>query len=318
MSTLSALLLAGASLIALPFVQQEADFTRLTTDSVRLAYGPDPDQYGELRLPPGSGPFPVAIVIHGGCFVSRMATAKHTASLADALRRSGFATWNVEYRRIGSPGGGWPETYRDAGRAADHVNRLARDYPLDLTRVIAVGHSAGGVLALWLGGRESLGRSSELHAPNPLQLRAVVALGADGDLPPIADVLTRTCEVPVVAELLGDDAMTRQARASQANPADMPALRVRQVLISGDKDPFETPALRDAYVARARAKGETVDVTTIPGAGHFDIVNAQADAWPVVRDLLVSLIKQTPKGEQLTGDDQNLTEHDGRLFSDRR
>lgn len=179
-----------------------------------------------------------------------------------------------------------------AGRAADHVRVLAREFPLDTTRVIAVGHSAGGVLALWLGARASLPPTSELFADQPLPLRAVVALGADGDLLPIAAVLTRTCEIPVVAELLGADAEIRKARVSQANPVDMPPLRVRQVLISGDKDRFETPALRDAYAARARAKGDDVEVTTIPGAGHFDVINPQAQAWPTVRDLLVSLVKR--------------------------
>lgn len=288
---LFALLSISASLVMSPAALQAPDVTA-ATEAVQRAYGPAPEQYGELRLPPGDGPFPVAIVLHGGCFVAKMATARSTAAFANELRHHGIATWNVEYRRIGSPGGGWPETYRDAGRAADHVRVLAREFPLDTTRVIAVGHSAGGVLALWLGARESLPPTSELFADEPLPLRAVVALGADGDLQPIADVLTQTCEIPVVAELLGADAETRKTRVSQANPVDMPPLRVRQVLISGDEDRFETPALRDAYVARARAKGDDVEVTTIPGAGHFDVINPQSKAWPTVRDLLVSLVKR--------------------------
>lgn len=286
------LLSVYAPLIMSSVEQNSANVASISTDVVRVPYGPDPEQYGELRLPPGRGPFPVAIVLHGGCFVAKMATAQHTASFANELRRSGIATWNVEYRRIGSPGGGgWPDTFRDVGMAADHVRILAREYPLDTTRIIAVGHSAGGVLALWLGGRESLPRTSELHSERPLQLQAVVALGADGDLPPIADVLTQFCQVPVVAQLFGADVTTRQSRASQANPADMPPLRARQVLISGDKDPFETPARRDAYVARARAKGENIEVATIPGAGHFEVISPGAESWSVVRDLLVSLVK---------------------------
>ena len=87
----------------------------------RVSYGEDALQFGELRLPPGSGPFPVAIVIHGGCWVSRLATLQNTAALADALRDAGVATWNVEYRRLDSQGGGWPGTFADVGAAADHV-----------------------------------------------------------------------------------------------------------------------------------------------------------------------------------------------------
>lgn len=249
-----------------------------------LAYGTDPEQVGELRLPPGDGPFPLAIVIHGGCFVAQMATLAHTANLADALRQNGIATWNIEYRRLGSPGGGWPGTFQDVGRAADHVRTLAERYPLDTSRVVAVGHSAGGFLALWLAGRASLPATATLHAPDPLPLRAAIALGADGDLPPIADTLARACKVPVVAELLGADAAVRAARSREANPADMPPFTVLQVLISGEKDPFETPALRDAYVARARAKGEAVQVITIPDAGHFEVIDPQSTAWPFVRN----------------------------------
>lgn len=264
------------------------------TAPMRLAYGAAPEQYGELRLPAGRGPFPVAVILHGGCFLASMATARYVAPLADALRHAGIATWNVEYRSVDSPGGGWPETFRDAGRATDHVRALARRFPLDTTRVIAVGHSAGGVLALWLGARRSLPPDAALFSPGPLPLRAVVALGADGDLPPIATVLTNTCKVPVVDRLLGADSATRRTRLGEANPVDMPVSHVRQVLIIGDKDAFETPALRDAYVGRARARGATVDVIPLPGAGHFDVASPKAAVWPAIRDTLMALVKESP------------------------
>jgi acetyl esterase/lipase len=79
----------------------------------RIAYGADPLQFGELRLPAGSGPFPVGVVIHGGCWVSKFATLQNTSAMADALRDSGVATWNVEYRRLDNDGGGWPGTFAD-------------------------------------------------------------------------------------------------------------------------------------------------------------------------------------------------------------
>jgi acetyl esterase/lipase len=80
---------------------------------VRLSYGSAPEQFGELHLPPGAGPFPVVVLIHGGCFVAEVATLAYVREFADSLRAAGIATWNVEYRRVGSPGGGWPETFRD-------------------------------------------------------------------------------------------------------------------------------------------------------------------------------------------------------------
>ncbi len=85
-----------------------------------------------------------AHVGYRGCFLASMATTQYMSALADSLRRAGIATWNIEYRSVDSPGGGWPETYRDVGRAADNVRALAHRFPLDTTRVIAIGHSAGG------------------------------------------------------------------------------------------------------------------------------------------------------------------------------
>ena len=117
----------------------------------RLAYGEDSSQYGELRIPTGSGPHPVVILVHGGCFKAVYATTRDLAPMGDALRDGGIATWNVEYRRLGEPGSGWPGTYLDIGRAVDHVRALAREYPLDLGRVVILGHSAGGHLAALLG-----------------------------------------------------------------------------------------------------------------------------------------------------------------------
>jgi acetyl esterase/lipase len=261
------------------------------TAPTRIAYGAAPEQYGELRLPAGRGPFPIAVVVHGGCFLASMATTQYMSAFADSLRRAGIATWNIEYRSVDSPGGGWPETYRDVGRAADNVRVLARRFPLDTTRVIAIGHSAGGFLALWLGGRATLSPAATLYTPKPVPLRAVVALGADGDLPPIGPVLRERCKVPVAEQLLGADSSTRHARRAQANPVDMPQSSVPQLLVAGDKDPFETPALREAYAARARAKGETVDVIVLPGAGHFDVINPKAAMWPTIRDALTALVQ---------------------------
>jgi acetyl esterase/lipase len=257
------------------------------TSVLRLSYGAAPEQFGELYLPAGPGPFPVAVLIHGGCFVAGMATLASMREFADSLRSAGIATWNVEYRRIGSPDGGWPETYRDVARAADHVRKLAGQFALDTARAVAVGHSAGGFLALWLGAREGIDENSALYVSDPLPLRAVVALGADGDLPPIEPVLANTCRTPVVELLLGVEGTVRRQRSVEANPADMPRSQVPQLLITGMEDRFETPDLLSAYVARARAKGENVEVITLAGAGHFDVTNPKAAVWPTIRQALL-------------------------------
>src|SRR5687768_12371476 len=137
-------------LVGTPSVAQRlrpADVEKLPSKpaDTRIPYGEDGQQFGELRLPKGNGPFPLAIVIHGGCWLSRW-TLTNTAPLADALRDAGVATWNLEYRRVDHPGGGWPGTFTDIADGTDVVRRIAREHPIDLTRVVTIGHSAGAHL----------------------------------------------------------------------------------------------------------------------------------------------------------------------------
>src|SRR4030095_6924971 len=92
----------------------------------RIVYGKDPLQFGELRLPAGAGPFPVAILVHGGCWSARLGKLPEPVTscellrpMAAALAKAGIASWNIEYRRLGNEGGGWPGSYLDLSRATD-------------------------------------------------------------------------------------------------------------------------------------------------------------------------------------------------------
>ena len=96
--------------------------------TTRIAYGPGPMQFGNLRVPKGPGPHPVVLFIHGGCFLQQY-TIAHAAALEQAFADSGYAVWSIEYRRVGDEGGGWPGTFEDVGRAADHLREMARTYP---------------------------------------------------------------------------------------------------------------------------------------------------------------------------------------------
>ena len=114
-----------------------------------LTYGSDPNQFGELRVPAGTGTHPVVVLVHGGCFRADFSTLSDLSPMGDALKADGIASWNIEYRRLGQPGGGWPGTYQDIGHAIDHLREDWRqEYHLDLNRVVAGGASAGGHLAL--------------------------------------------------------------------------------------------------------------------------------------------------------------------------
>jgi len=250
---------------------------------VRVAYGTEPDQFGELRLPRGGGLHPVAVVIHGGCWVESYADLRNTAALADALRREGMATWNIEYRRSDERGGGWPGTFLDVARAIDALRALARRYPLDLTRVIVVGHSAGGQLALWAAGRHRLPAGSAVFLPHPLPITGVLALGTPGDLATFRRRETDVCGRPVVTDLLGGGPDQVPERYAQASPIEMLPLGVPQILVTASADFVESPAEGAAYVAAVRRAGDSARQLVIPDAGHFEYLSPSSAAWPAVR-----------------------------------
>jgi len=255
----------------------------------RLTYGSDPLQYGDLRLPSGPGPFPVAIVIHGGCWVSKFATLQNTAALSDALRDAGIATWNIEYRRLDDPGGGWPGTFTDVAAAADHVRALARRHPLDLARVASIGHSAGAHLALWLAARPRLPRTSVMYRDNPLRLQAAIALGGPGDLRDFTTYATRICGTPVIEQLLGGPPASVPDRYAQTSPVELLPLGIRQILIVGAEDGVMPAKSRGSYLAAARQAGDQAEAIEVPGA-HFEVIAPTSSAWPAVRDQVLGAL----------------------------
>ena len=260
-----------------------------------IAYGPDSLEFGDLRLPsnPARPLYPVAVIVHGGCWVARYATLRNTAALADALAREGIATWNVEYRRADRPGGGWPGTFLDVGRAVDYVRTLAPRYRLDTTRVVVIGHSAGGHLALWVAARHRLPAASPLATTTtPLALRGVVSLAGPPDLTAFYAPDTAACGEGV-AELLGGPPDQMSARAYDGSPTSFFPLGVPQSWIGAIDDHIVPPALQLApYADAARRAGDQVSLIVIPHASHFELIAPASAAYPQVRSAVFSLIGQ--------------------------
>src|SRR5699024_1809928 len=103
----------------------------------RIYYGSKSEQFGDLRYKQGSGLLPVIIIIHGGFWKNRV-DLETMNEFAEFLTEKGFATWNIEYRRVGDEGGGWPGTFLDCEQATDYIKTLARSHPIDPNRVIVV------------------------------------------------------------------------------------------------------------------------------------------------------------------------------------
>lgn len=254
----------------------------------RIAYGPAPPQFGVLRLPSGSGPHPVIALIHGGCWLAQF-DYQYFEHFAQRLATAGFATWNIEYRRVGDDGGGWPGSFQDIATALDQLRVLAADYPLDLDQVITAGHSAGGHLALWAGMRQQLTSSSPLYRPEPLPLRGAIGLAPIVDLAAYRVGPAGSCHAAVDA-LLGGGPDAMPTRYRETSPAEALPLDLRLELISGDQDSIVAAGPVEAFAARARQAGDVVATHSLAGAGHFDLAVPTRQNWPLILRLAQELL----------------------------
>ena len=257
-----------------------------------VRYGTAPSQFGELRVPAGKGPHPVVVLVHVGCW-SSYAGAASIGAMADALKRKGIATWSIEYRRLPEPGSGWPGTYRDTATAIDFLRTLVKDHRLDPKRVVFVGHSAGGHLALWAAGRSRLPRSSPLFAAAPLVPIGVVNMAGRMDMTAGIEAYEATCNAPVVRQLLGGMPADQPGRYTDASPIRHLPLGMRQVMIWGSHEPYVPAAQAEAYVAAARRAGDDARLVTVPGIGHFETASPLSPSWPTVLASIEGLLRRT-------------------------
>lgn len=257
----------------------------VTAPTLVEPYGSDPLQFGQLRLPDGPGPFPIAIVIHGGCWTRGFEDVGGTAPIASALTARGIATWNIEYRQIGHEGGGWPGMFLDLGAAADHLRILAQTQPLDLNRVVTVGHSAGAHGALFVASRGKLPADSEIRGADPLPVQAAVAIDGPGDIRTMMNgVDEMICGMPVMEPLFQGTAAERPERYRQSNPAENLPLGVPQYLVAST---VLQPDAAEGYRAAAIAAGDVAEVLKLENAGHFNMIAPGEPSWTEVETLIV-------------------------------
>jgi pimeloyl-ACP methyl ester carboxylesterase len=214
----------------------------------RVVYGPEPLQFGDLRVPTGVGPFPLAVVLHGGYWQATY-NLIHTGHMCRALGEAGVASWNLEYRCVGVPGGEWPAAREDLERALEHLPRLPFEHD---GRTVLVGHSAGGQLALWAGKRARL---------------PVVALAPVSD---VRDAVTRRGPESAPGRFMAPE------NFADGSPLELLPLGVPQIVIHGTADEDVPYEMSERYVAAAAGEAELV---TLDGAGHFEPIDPQSAAF---------------------------------------
>ena len=198
--------------------------------------------------------------------------------LAAALNAAGIATWNIEYRRLGHPGGGWPGTFQDVAHAADTVRTLAKNHPLDLTRVVTIGHSAGGHFATWVAARHRLATTSPVYVADPIKLKGVVSLDGPADLKKTIAIQRPICGKPVITDLIGGSPEEQPGRFHDGSPIELLPIGVREVFFTGQMfDGHAAP-----YEQAARRAGDVVDVKVYPDADHIAFIDPQSALWPEI------------------------------------
>jgi acetyl esterase/lipase len=230
----------------------------------KVHYGDAPSQFGELYVPGDSEPRGTIVLVHGGAWKDDEDLSL-VRPVARDLKREGYLVWNIEYRRVGEDGGGWPGTFEDVGAAIDHLSSIADDEPVDLDQVIVVGHSAGGTLALWAAGREG-----------EVTPRGYLSLAGFTDLESCVrdDLLAGAC-----SNVLGGTPSEVPDRYVQASPLRRLPTGRRQSLVHGDDDDIVPVQQSIDYADAARAAGDPVELVRVPNAGHFQLIDIQHPAY---------------------------------------
>ena len=249
--------------------------TKPANADVRAPYGPDDNQFVDIRVPHGQPPFPGVFFIHGGYWRARY-DLTYAGHLCEALKRAGIASWNVEYRRVGNPGGGWPATFEDirsAYRILMDPAQHGAHRQVDLSRVVVAGHSAGGQLALCLAAHEK-SVTQAISLAGVLDLRRGWEMHLSND---------------AVAEFLGGSPAEVAEHYREASPAEL-TIEARQRIIHGTADSDVPYEISKSYADRKKQSGERVEMITLPNTNHFAIVDPGSDIWPKIQGFFLAAL----------------------------
>lgn len=260
----------------------------LAAPPARIAYGAHASQWGELFLPRGAGKVPVIAIVHGGFWRERYTAELGVPLARDIAANHPVAAWNVEYRRVGG-GGGFPATLEDVAAAIDALAgsaQRAADGRLDLARVVAIGHSAGGHIVGWLASRHRLPAGAPGAAPR-VRLKGAVPQAGVLDL---ADGAAQRLGDGAIDAFLGATAASVPERVALASPIALLPAGVPVICVHGDADDTVPIRQSERYVAAARAAGDPARLVRLPGTGHFEVIDPADPAWRACKEAALEIV----------------------------
>lgn len=257
--------------------------------TARFSYGLDSLQFGELWIPENNTPHTTVIMIHGGCWLSIYPGTELMDLIAEDLSQNGFAVWNIEYRRLGHNGSGYPGTFLDTANGADYIGEIASEYDLPLDKVIATGHSAGGHLAGWLASRKKISEDSPLYSEDPVEIHGVISLAGINNLENYANYGSAPCGDQTVEKLVnleerGDDAY------ADTSPVEMLPIGIPFIEVNAAFDSPVPPFFGYQFIQSAEEAGDPAKHVLLEEAGHFEMIHSETDEWAEIRSLFETIL----------------------------
>ena len=254
---------------------------------VILRYAKHKRGFAELRLPKGAeeggGPFPLAVIFHGGCWKAGIATQHYMAPLATRWQEQGIASLNVDYREVGD-GGGWPGSFADWHAASKLIDEVAAGHPIDRARVTLVGHSAGALPAQWLAAEQ--GGDGPVGARPPLRARAAIVFDGPADVGAEREAFDTLCEFSSVEPFMGGGSEAVPERYAAIAPAGHPPRLAEILFVQAVLPP--APA---AVQAAIRAGGAELSVLANPDASHFDVITPGSPVYEAHEDAILKVLR---------------------------
>jgi acetyl esterase/lipase len=250
-------------------------------ESISIQYGKAPKQMAYLRILPIEEKQPLIVIIHGGCWVSAIADYQFMEPFAAAMFEAGYATYNLEYRSLGDIGGGHPGTFDDIQLGINFLESLSNQYPIDLQKVILVGHSAGGHLALW----------SALSGNLSFQPKGIISLAGIVDLFTYFDREGNKCGSHI-DELMGGLPEKLDSVYRAYSPVFLPVVNQKLSMVHGAKDPIVPIDHIQSFISQGQKENNQLRSVIIEEAGHFELVAPSGYAWEVILNEILLLISE--------------------------